>query len=87
MKFHPKQLDKMLANNRILIDGVLVPKLLNNPLAFGSLININFLLPHTAHFNNNIVLPLVVLETLGFRLYVYFLHFKQYGSIVLYLRF
>ena len=35
------------------------------------------LLPHIAHFSNIIILPLLVFETLGFILFVFFLHFKQ----------
>ena len=52
-------------------------KALNIPLASCFLLNLDFLLPHIAHFDNIIVLPLLVLETLGFILYVFFLHFKQ----------
>ena len=62
-----------------------MPNLLNNPLASCFLINLDFLLPHHAHFDNIISLPLLVLETCGFMCFVYFLHFKQYDSI-LYLR-
>ena len=47
-------------------------RLLNNPFACCSLINFDFLLPHMAHFDNIIVLPLVVFETLGFMLSVFF---------------
>ena len=41
------------------------PKLLNIPLASCFLINLDFLLPHIAHFDNIIVLPLLVFETTG----------------------
>ena len=40
--------------------------------------NLGFLAPHIAHFDNNIVLPLLVFETLRFMFSVFFLHFKQY---------
>ena len=53
------------------------PKLLNDPLASCVLLNLDFLLPHIVHFDNIIVLPLLVFETLGFMLSVFFLHFKQ----------
>ena len=53
------------------------PKLLNNPLASCVLLNLDFLLPHIVHFDNIIVLPLLVFEILGFMLSVFFLHFKQ----------
>ena len=61
-----------------LLDSVLIPNLLNNPLASCLLINLDFLLPHIAYFDNIISLPLLVLRNLFF---VYFLHFKQYHSI------
>ena len=53
------------------------PKLLNNPFASCVLLNLDFLLPHIVHFDNIIVLPLLVFETLGFMLSVFFLRFKQ----------
>ena len=68
----------MSPNNGILFSGVLRPRLLNNPFAYCFFINLDFLLPHTAHFDDNIVLPLLVFETLGFILSVFFLLFKQY---------
>ena len=53
----------MSLNNGILFNGVLRPWLLNNPFASCSLINLDFLLPHTAHFDNNIGLPFFVFKT------------------------
>ena len=53
----------MSHNNGILFNGVLRPKLLNNAFAFCSFINLHFLLLHTAHFGNNIVLPFLVFNT------------------------
>ena len=50
----------------MLFNGVLRPKLLNNPFAFCSLINFDFLVPHIAHVDKFIILPLVVFETLAF---------------------
>ena len=35
-----------------LLNGVLIPSLLNNPFASCFLINFDFLLPHIAHFDN-----------------------------------
>ena len=72
----------MSPNNEILFNGVLIPKLLNNPFACFSLIDFYFLLSHIAHVDKIIVLPLVVFKTLGFILSVFFLHFKQYDNIV-----
>ena len=67
----------MSPNNGILFNGVLIPKLLNNPFASCSFMNLEFLLPHTAHFDNNKDLPFFVLNTLEFILSASFLHFKQ----------
>ena len=62
----------MSSDNGILLDGVLRPKLLHNPLASCSLINLDFLLPHIAHFCSSIVLFLLVFEILGFLFYEFF---------------
>ena len=53
-------------------NGVLRPKLLNNPFACCSLINFDFLVPHMAHVDKIIALPLVVFETFGLILSVFF---------------
>ena len=53
----------MPPNNGILLNGVLKLKLLNNPFASCSFINLDFLLPHTAHFDNNIDLPFLFSKT------------------------
>ena len=58
-----------------------MPKLLNNPFTCCSLMNFDFLLLHIAHFDKIIVLSLLVFETFGSMLSVFFLHFKQYDSI------
>ena len=65
-----------------LLNGVLIPNLLYNPFASCLLINLDFLLLHIEHFDNIIILPLLVLETCGFIFFVCFLHFKQYDSIL-----
>ena len=59
-------------NKGILINGVLIPKLLNNQFAYCFLMNLDFLLPHIAHFDNSIILLLLVFETLGFMFSVFF---------------
>ena len=46
----------LIPNNGILVNGFLRPKLLNIPFASCSFKNLDFLLLHTAHFDNNIVL-------------------------------
>ena len=48
--------------------------------------NLDFSLSHIAHFDNSIVIFLLVFETLGFLFSVFILHFKQYDGIALYLR-
>ena len=68
------------------LNGVLRPKLLNVPLVSCLLTNLDFLLLHAAHFHNSIVLPLLVFKTLEFMSSVFCLHFRQYDSIVSYLR-
>ena len=71
----------MSPNLGSLLNGFLIPTLLNNPFASFFLINLDFLLSHIAHFDSYIILPLLVLKTCGFIFFVYFLHFKQYDSI------
>ena len=71
----------MSPNNRILFNGVLTPRLLNNHFASCSFINLDILLPHTASFDNNIGLPFFVFITFEFTFFVYFLHFKQYVNM------
>ena len=62
----------MSLNNGILLTSVLKPRLLNVTFASCSFINLDFLLPHLAHFDNSVVLPLLVFKTLGFILSVFF---------------
>ena len=47
-------------NNGTLLKGVLIPKLLNNPFAICSLINLDFLLPHFAQVFCFIDLPFLL---------------------------
>ena len=61
-----------------LLNGVLIPNLLNNPFASCLLTNLDFLLPHIAHFDNIITLPLLVLETCGFTFSVCFYILKNF---------
>ena len=46
-----------------LLNGALIPNLLNNPFASCLLINLNFLLPHIAHFDDIMNLQVLVLDT------------------------
>ena len=74
--------NKISPNAGTLLNGVLTPKLFNSSFASWFLINLDFLLPHIAHFDNMVFLPLLVFETLGFMFPVSFLNFKQYDFIL-----
>ena len=69
IKFHSKQNITKQWN----LTCVSRPKILNIPLASYFLINLNFLVPHKAHFDNNIALLLLVFESLGFMFSVFFI--------------
>ena len=62
----------MSPNNGILLNDVLRPKLLNIPFASCSFINLDFLLPNIAYFDDNIVLPFLVFKTLELKLLSFF---------------
>ena len=55
----------MSPNNRILFNCVLRSKLLNNPFASCSFINLDFLLPHIVYFDDHINLPFEFLTLLS----------------------
>ena len=74
-------LSKRESTREILLKGFFISKLLNNQLASCSLINFDFLLSHTAHFDKSSIRPIFVFITFGFLLF--FLHFRQYDSTVL----
>ena len=74
--------NKIAPNIGTLLNGVLIPILVNNLFASWFLTNLDFLLQHFAHFNNIIALPLLVLETAASMFSVFFMHFKQYDSIL-----
>ena len=65
---------------KILLKGVFIPKLLNNPLVSWCLINFDFLILHTVHYDKRIIHPYFNLGTFGFLFSVFFLHFKQYEN-------
>ena len=50
----------MSPNNGLLFSVVLIVRLLNNPFASCSFINLDFLLPHIAHFDDRINLPFFI---------------------------
>ena len=63
------QINKKKAfNNAILANSVLIPKLLKNPFASYSFINLDFLQPETTHFDDKVNLPFLVFIIL----YLYF---------------
>ena len=66
----------MSPNNVISFNGVLRVKLLNNSFASCHSIHFDFLLPHIAHFDDSIGLPLLVFNTFDLTLSISFLHFN-----------
>ena len=71
--------NKISPNIGTLLNDVLTPKLGNYPFASCFLINLDFLLPYIAHFDNIVFLSFS--ETLGFMFSVCFLHFKNYDFV------
>ena len=67
----------------MLFKAVFISKLQNNPLVYCPLINFDFSISYTAHFDKSIILPFFVLTTIRFLLSIFFLHLKQYNDIVL----
>ena len=65
-------------NNGILLSSVFIPKLLSNPFASCSLTNLDFLIPHIAHFDCIINLLFFVLKIFKFKFqyFLYTLHNK-----------
>ena len=70
----------MLPSNGILFNGVLIPKLLNNSFASCFFVNLDFLLPHTTHLDNNIGLPFYVFKTFESTLSVSFSHLNNMSA-------
>ena len=60
-------------------------KLLNNPVASCCLINFEFLLLHTEHFDKDNILSFLVLTTFGFLLSVYFYISNNETTLFLYI--
>ena len=57
-----------------LLKGVLIPNLLNNSFASCFLIDLYFLLPHIAHFDNIIILLLLTVKRVDlYFLYVFYI--------------
>ena len=65
----------MSPSNGFLLNGVLRARLLNNPFASCSFINIDVSLPHTAHFDVNIGLAFSLSLSLSNQ---YFLYLRPY---------
>ena len=70
----------MSPNNGILFNGVLRPKLLNIPFTPCFFFNLDFLLPHTAHVDENTVLSFLVFNTFESTFSAFF-YFKQYVNM------
>ena len=64
-------------NHGILPSRVLRPKLLNSPFPSCSFTNLDFLNPHSVHFDCKINLPSFALKIFTFNFSVFFLHFTQ----------
>ena len=64
-------------NNGISLNSNLIPKLLSNPFASYSFTNLDFLIPHSAHFECMINLLFPVLKIFEFKFFVFSLHFTQ----------
>ena len=62
-----------------------LPMILSIPFACCSLINLDFLLSQAAQFDESIILPFLIFTNLGFLFYVFFLYFKNYNNIILYI--
>ena len=71
----------MLPNDGILFNGVLIPKLLKNPSAFCSAINVGFYyhIPHILMMT--LIFHILFLTFLNPIFFVFSLHFKQYVSM------
>lgn len=72
-----KSTHNILYNNGILLNNLLIPKLLSNSLFYSSLINLDFLLPYTIHFDDSIVLVFLVFSTFLPSFSEFFLQFKK----------
>ena len=62
---HQHNENNILPNNGILIGGVLIHELLNNLFASCSFTDLDVLLPHMTHFDDNTVLPFLVFNSFG----------------------
>ena len=78
--------NKASPNIGILLNGVLKHNYLIILLLLVFLINLDFLLPHIAHFDNNIALPLLVFETTGsiFSVFFFFFFYTFKNKMVLF---
>ena len=81
--FNEIALKKHCLIKELLLNGVLIPKLLNNPSTSCFLINFDFLLLNIVPFDNIIVLPLPVPEMLGF-IFVHFFYTLKNDIILFY---
>ena len=59
-------------DNRILLNGVLIPKLLNKPFTSCSFTHLDFLVPHSVHFDCIINLLVFVLKIFELKFLAFF---------------
>ena len=69
--------NKISLNTGILLKNFLILRLFNSPLASSFLINLDFLVLHTTHFDNIYVPPFIAFETNGLMLFLFSPHFRQ----------
>ena len=74
---------KISLNNGILLKEFQITNWLSNRLASCSLRNLHFLLAHTAHLENSMIVPFLVFLASVFSMFAFFLHYKQYDNILL----
>ena len=69
--------NKISLNTGILLKSFLILRSLDNPFASSFLINLDFLVLHTTHFDNIIVAPFIAFKTDGLMLFVFSPHYRQ----------
>ena len=70
--------------NRILLKGVLIPKLLSNPFASCLFTNLDFLNPQSGHFDNIISLPFFGLKIFEFKFsFFFYIFYNKLACLVL----
>ena len=68
-------------NSGILLNGVLIPKLLNKPFSSCSFTNLDFLIPQSVHFDCISNIQYFVLKIFEYKFSVFFLHFTWHKML------